>query len=48
MRDAADANRAIAPLKPAPDAHLFDTTDHDLDEVVEELVAIVESATKRG
>lgn len=47
-RDAADANRAIAPLKPAPDAHLFDTTDHDLDEVVEELVAIVESATKRG
>jgi cytidylate kinase len=30
-RDQRDATRAIAPLKPAPDAHLLDTTHLDID-----------------
>ncbi len=31
QRDARDQERAIAPLKPAPDAFLLDTTDLDID-----------------
>jgi CMP/dCMP kinase len=34
-RDKDDSERVIAPLKPAPDAILVDTTGMDLDEVVE-------------
>jgi cytidylate kinase len=34
-RDKDDTERAIAPLKPAPDAILVDTTGLDLDQVVE-------------
>jgi cytidylate kinase len=34
-RDRDDSERAIAPLKPAPDALLVDTTGLDLEEVVE-------------
>ncbi|MFL5457135.1 MAG: (d)CMP kinase [Myxococcales bacterium] len=34
-RDRNDSERAIAPLKPAPDAIIVDTTGLDLDEVVE-------------
>jgi len=34
-RDRDDSERAIAPLKPAPDAIIVDTTGLDLDEVVE-------------
>jgi cytidylate kinase len=30
-RDEADANRKAAPLKPAADASMFDTTDMDAD-----------------
>lgn len=30
-RDARDTLRAVAPLKPAPDAHLLDTTDLDIE-----------------
>lgn len=30
-RDARDSGRAAAPLKPAPDAHLLDTTNLDID-----------------
>ena len=33
-RDAKDEARAIAPLKPAPDAQVIDTTGLDLDEVL--------------
>ena len=36
-RDAADAARAIAPMKPAPDAALIDTTGRTLDEVLDQL-----------
>ena len=34
-RDARDRSRAVAPLRPAPDAIAIDTTDMDLPEVVE-------------
>lgn len=35
QRDARDARRAVAPLAPAPDALLLDTTEKPLDEVVD-------------
>ena len=37
-RDRIDSQRAIAPLKPAPDAEIVDTTGMTIDEVVEMLV----------
>ncbi len=40
-RDARDAQRAVAPLKPASDAVLIDTTGVAIDEVVERVLALV-------
>ncbi len=40
-RDAQDANRAVAPLKPADDAVIVDTTGKSLDEVTDEIMALV-------
>ncbi len=40
-RDAQDANRAVAPLKPAHDAVIVDTTGKSLDEVTDEIMALV-------
>jgi cytidylate kinase len=37
-RDARDEARAIAPMKPAPDALVIDTTGRNIDQVVLELV----------
>ncbi len=42
-RDRDDSERAVAPLKPAPDAVVVDTSDAGLDEVVERLAREVES-----
>jgi CMP/dCMP kinase len=42
-RDFKDENRELAPLRPAPDACIFDTTALGLDEVLERLVAMVEA-----
>jgi cytidylate kinase len=39
-RDLADASRAVAPLRQAPDAVLLDTTDLTLDRQVEAIVAL--------
>lgn len=47
-RDHKDESRDIAPLKPAPDARVFDTTELDLDEVLERLVEMVEAARRRA
>lgn len=50
-RDERDANRAVAPLKPAPDAHLLDTTHLDIDAAVRAAIDIVEAVRagrKRG
>ena len=40
-RDARDAQRAVAPLKPADDAVLLDTTGLSIDEVVDRVLALV-------
>lgn len=43
-RDARDANRAVAPLRPADDAVCIDTTGLGIDAVVERVLAIVPGA----
>ncbi len=43
-RDERDADRAVAPFKAAPDAHLLDTTHLDIDAAFRAAVAIVEAA----
>src|SRR5712691_11156316 len=43
-RDERDTQRAIAPLQPASDAHILDTSDLDIDAAVREAIAIVEEA----
>jgi cytidylate kinase len=43
-RDARDRSRAVAPLEPAPDAHLLDTTHLDIDAAVRAAIDIVTAA----
>jgi cytidylate kinase len=50
-RDQRDAGRLAAPLKPAPDAHLLDTTHLDIDAAFRAAIDIVEAVRagrKRG
>ena len=50
-RDERDTSRTAAPLKPAPDAHLLDTTLLDIDAAVRAAIDIVEAVRagrKRG
>ena len=42
-RDARDAQRTVAPLKPAEDAVLIDTTGLDIEQVVERVLALVKA-----
>jgi cytidylate kinase len=42
-RDERDSGRAVAPLKPAADAHLLDTTHLDIDAAVRAAIDIVEA-----
>ncbi|MGE3147213.1 MAG: (d)CMP kinase [Pseudorhodoplanes sp.] len=42
-RDARDTGRAVAPLKPAPDAHLLDTTHLAIEPAVRAAIDIVEA-----
>lgn len=44
-RDDRDMNRAVAPLKPAEDALILDSTELSIDEVLEKVLA---EAEKRG
>jgi cytidylate kinase len=53
QRDARDANRTVAPFKPAPDAHVIDSTSLTPEEVVadilrrlEQIGVVVERATR--
>ena len=46
-RDERDINRAAAPLRQAPDAHLLDTTHLDIDAAIRAAIDIVE-ATRAG
>jgi cytidylate kinase len=43
-RDARDSGRAAAPLRPAADAHLLDTTDKDIEAAFRAAVEIIERA----
>mgnify|MGYP002632640228 CR=1 FL=1 len=47
-RDHRDANRADAPLKPAPDAALLDTTNLSIDAAVAEAVALITKRIGQG
>jgi cytidylate kinase len=46
-RDERDSGRAIAPLKPAPDAHILDTSELDIDAVVREAIALIDKALSK-
>jgi cytidylate kinase len=46
-RDERDRSRAVAPLKPAADAHLLDTTHLDIEAAVRAAVDIVEAAGRK-
>ena len=46
-RDERDSSRTVAPLRPAADAHILDTSDLDIDAVLRQAIAIVEKA-RRG
>jgi len=46
-RDRQDSTRAVAPLKPAADAQVLDTSALGLDEVIERVVRRVEAARSR-
>jgi CMP/dCMP kinase len=39
-RDFKDSTRAVAPLRPAPDAHVIDSTDLGIQDVVEQVLAL--------
>lgn len=43
-RDERDMNRADAPLRPAQDAHLLDTSDMVIDEVLQHAITLVKNA----
>jgi CMP/dCMP kinase len=47
-RDHSDRTRAVAPLAVAPDAHVIDTTDVTVDEVVAQVLALARAALGRG
>ncbi len=46
-RDARDTNRATAPLKPAADAHLLDTSEMDIETALRAAIAIVDGSIAR-
>ena len=46
LRDERDSNRAVAPLVPAENAHLLDTSKLDIESAFLEAVSIVEKALK--
>ncbi len=45
LRDRADSERAIAPLRPATDSVVIDTTHLDLEDVVDTVVTTIEDTT---
>jgi cytidylate kinase len=47
QRDARDANRTVAPLKPAPDARLIDSTSLSPEEVVVRILQWLEAAGEK-
>lgn len=47
-RDELDSNRAASPLKPADDAHIVDTSDMTMDEVLTHLIQLTEASAERS
>lgn len=47
-RDRQDSERAVSPLRPAPDAAVIDTTEMGLEEVVERVVRLARAAEGGG
>jgi cytidylate kinase len=47
-RDARDSARAVSPLKPAADAHLLDTSDLSISEVVDRIESLLHRRTGEG
>ena len=47
-RDARDAGRAVAPLKPAADAHLLDTSEMDIETAFLTACALIDKARATG
>lgn len=47
-RDQRDSTRAVAPMKPADDAHLLDTTNLDIDAAFKTALDIVERARRKS
>lgn len=43
-RDARDMNRAVAPLKPAPDARLLDTSDLDIEAAFQAALGLIQGS----
>lgn len=46
VRDYNDSHRAVAPLKPAEDAVIVDTSEMSLDEVVEKIISLAKDVIK--
>lgn len=42
QRDEIDSNREVSPLRKSPDAHVIDSTNKTIDEVVQEVISIIE------
>ena len=47
-RDARDANRAVAPLVPAPDSQVLDSSGLSIDEVVDRILKLYQGGRPRG
>lgn len=47
-RDERDSNRAAAPLKPAPDAHILDTSADDVEENMRKILPLVEAVIHKN
>jgi cytidylate kinase len=47
-RDERDAGRAAAPLRLAPDAHLLDTTNLDIDAAFRAAIDLIDAAMGRA
>jgi cytidylate kinase len=45
-RDAQDQGRAVAPLRPAADSQIVDTTDLDIEQVVQRLLELIRTVTE--
>lgn len=48
QRDARDSQREVAPLKPAPDAIIIDTSQMSVEEVVARIMSLIAAAGQQG